>query len=321
MEELYASMALVEKRFRIVAVLIFVQVCFGLGYVTSKVALSVFPALLFASGVDFVSGALLWIVVSLRRGIFFFPKSQDWLPLFLCSFFGIFLGHASYFKGLAWTTAFNASLMRTLVPLVTLLIAVMQGKERLYCKRLWGFFLAFFGVFLLQRNVSFSNQTFLGDALIFLSCIGTSLYLIFSKSFVKERDAVGLMTWIFLLGGAQLAVFCWIQGVDQPVDWDLFWTYRIFGSFCFAVFGVNFCGYLLNFWILGYFSSSSVALFKYLQPLIVGIFAFFFFKESVSLRSLLSWSCILLGMWGASSPQKKRRKKVLSLFRGSERRG
>lgn len=299
---------MIEKRFRIVAVLIFVQICFGLGYVTSKVALSVFPALLFASLVDLVSGALLWMVVSVRRGVFFVPKRHDWVPLFLCSFFGIFVGHASYFKGLSWTTALNASLIRTLVPLVTLLIAVMQGKERLYCKRLLGFFLAFFGVFMLQRDVSFSGQTFLGDLLIFLSCIGTSLYLIFSKSFVQERDSVGLMTWIFLLGGVQLAIFSWIQGVDGGLDWDLFWTSRIFGSFCFAILGVNFCGYLLNFWILGYFTSSTVALFKYLQPLIAGSLAFFLLEESVTLQSFFSWTCILLGMLGASSASKKHQK-------------
>jgi len=302
-----AKFVIYPKKSMVVFTLILVQFFFGIGTVTSKAILGVLPPLVWASVGDLIAGVLLWLIVLFFRGSFHFPRRGDWFSLFLCAFFGIFLSHASYMLGLSWTTATNASLINTSIPLMTLLIAVFQGKEKSSLRNILGFFIAFLGVLTVHSfdSFSFSDETFLGDFFIFLGSLSTSLYLILSKSFMKDRDPIGSMAWIFLLGGSWLGGLVWIQGFQwSTIDWHAFLVPHILGSSCFSILGGTLFAYLLNFWALAYVQSSSVALFIYLQPVVTGVFAFLFLSESFTARSLLSWFLILLGMVLAISDKK-----------------
>jgi drug/metabolite transporter (DMT)-like permease len=275
--------------------LVFVQVLFGVNYVISKEVVDAFPPLLWASLRAWIAAGMMFLYgwVTHRKH----PKlTKDFLmPLVLFSLFAVIINQGTFLVGLHYTTSTNSAIINTMIPVFTLLIVTMRGQEPMTLNRGIGFILAFAGVLVL-RNVehfTLSDDTFFGDMLMLVNCLSFGIFLSISKPYFEKYDRFWATTWIFVFGSIGLTAI----SLPEWMDWN--WpvmTPKLFAFSAYAVIGGTLLTYFLQNWALAYTSSSSVALFVYIQPVITAVLAFFWFDEAITLRTVASSALIFTGV-------------------------
>src|SRR5262249_20570374 len=113
---------------RVGAALVAVQLFFGVHYFTAKLALGYVPARAWAT-LRIVGAAVALAAWQLarRKGR---PARGDLPRLALYAFFGIVLNQVLFAEGLARTTPSHSAILNSLIPVMTLGIAILAGKER-----------------------------------------------------------------------------------------------------------------------------------------------------------------------------------------------
>ena len=147
--------------------LVSVQLMFGSWPIVGKLALkSVSPNTLVSFRVVGAALAFLGLQKLNRRSLRIARK--DWPLLLICSLLGVAINQALFVNGLKHTTAINATLLSTTIPVSTLLIGVILGRTRGSLRLAGGIFLAAAGVILLvdPTRATLSDATLLGDILV-----------------------------------------------------------------------------------------------------------------------------------------------------------
>ena len=288
--------------------LILVQVLFAINYITSKVILSYWDPFLWTQIRVFSSTALFLILVLVVHPKHPKPKSSFFLPLVLFSLLAVLIPQLAFQSGMSLTTSTNAAILNTLIPIFTLMIAVIVKQERLTKNRSLGFLLALMGALIIRKieEFSLSNGTFIGDLLMVLNSLSLSCFFVFSKKFVEKHDRLWVTTWLFVYASLFLSLLAfpsWNQFAEailKPVDLTLLLC--VF----FSVVGATILTYFLNNVTLAYARASQVALLIYVQPILTAILAWAFLKETPTWRSILSCILIFLGILIASIERKRK---------------
>ena len=284
-----------KQKLAVILALTAVQVLFGINYISSKIIIGVFPPLIWAWARVFIAAILLCLIALLTRR----PRPPFSLeffgPLALYSLFGVILNQASFLTGLRHTTATNSAILNTLIPVFTLLLVTLTGKEKATPQRVIGFFFALTGVLLIRKieAFTFSDATLIGDWLTLLNCLSYAIFLTLSKKFIRLYDPVWTTAGLFSVGSIGL-------GLLSIPSWStLQWprpTPVLVECLVFSILGGTLLAYLLNLWALRQTRSSTVALYIYLQPVVASLLAWVFFSEVMSLRTFLSSLLIFIGM-------------------------
>jgi drug/metabolite transporter (DMT)-like permease len=244
----------------------------------------------------FLAGIGMLIVTLLMRRKHPPLTKEFFLPLVPLSLLGMALGQGLFLFGLKKTTSINTAILTSTIPILTMLIVIMRRQEAININKLLGLSLAFVGVIIIRDISSFqlSNETFIGDMMVFLGALCFALYLCYAKKFLQQFDNFWLTTWMFLISGILMLIFnakAWTE-FEAPYMDSLFIT-----SALYSIIGATLLTYLLNNWVLKKASSANVALFIYLQPVVAGVIGFLFLDESVTLRMCFSSLLILSGMY------------------------
>ncbi len=276
--------------------LITIQLLFGLNYIFSKIIMEHIPPLIWGS-IRCASTAFILasIAITLRK---FDPKKagQNWRPLLLFSLLGIVLNQGCFLLGLHRTTPTNSALLNTLIPIFTVLVVSLRGVEKFTPLKILGFATAFSGVLILQHveNLNFGSETFVGDLLTISNALFYSLFLGFSQDFFSKNDFTWSTTWLFIFGTPGFFTFA---GYDLATfQWTSLPLLVVLAAIANVLLGTV-SPYLLISFTLSKTSSSLVALFVYVQPLVASILAYFFFGHVVTGRTLLSGVLIFSGVF------------------------
>lgn len=247
----------------VVGVLLLVQLFFGLHYVAAKSLLQwVDPA---AWALVRVAGAaaLLQLLVLRRRR--HRPGRREWGRLGLFALFGVVINQVLFVEGLSRTTPAHSALIMTMIPLLTVVFAVLLGRERPTAARGAGLLLALAGVWILLRADRFRVE---GDLLagdLLTNAASYSLFLVISRDDLVRHDPLVAMARVFTVGIAGVALYGLLplSRVEPAGLPGSAWALAAF-IILFPTVGA----YFLNYWALSRVASSLVALFVYLQPVI-----------------------------------------------------
>src|SRR5205807_6407451 len=274
--------------------LIAVQVMFATWPVLGKIALRTLPS--FALVGFRVLGAALALtalgLVTRKLGVI---KRNDWLLLVLSSFLGVVFNQWLFVKGLSLTTAINATLIGTTIPIFTLLVSILLGNDRGSLRKLIGILLAGAGVVYLigPERANFSHSSIVGDLLIVINSLCYGTYIAISKRLVSRYNALTVITWIFIVGcvpavpaGAVSLSHVSVTKVPTSV-----WVAVVY----IVLFATVAC-YYLNSWALSRVSPSTVAVYIYLQPLIAFALAPLLLGEKVGLRVIVASLLVFAGV-------------------------
>jgi drug/metabolite transporter (DMT)-like permease len=282
--------------------LISVQLMFGTWPIFGKIALKVLPS----TGLVAlrVSGAAIAFLILQRA--FGSPQKilkVDYARFALYALLGVILNQFLFVKGLSLTTAINATLLGTTIPVFTLLVSLTLGYDRLTIRKALGISLAAAGVvYLLYPERNFSSDSNYGNLLIVLNSISYGAYLAISKDMLKRYGALTVITWIFIFGSiATIPIGGYaLAGAPLQEAGAGVWLVVIY-----IILVPTVGAYYLNAWALERVEPSTVAVYIYLQPLIAFALAPLILAEKWNSRTWLASALIFSGVavvtWRARS--------------------
>ena len=246
-------------------------------------------------GIRVLGSALALTAIGLATGKLARIARSDWMLIATSSLLGVVLNQWLFVKGLSLTTAVNATLLGTTIPVFTVLVSIALGKDRPSFRRIGGILLAGAGVIYLigPEKADFSASSRLGDLLIVANSLCYGTYIAISKRLVERYNALTVITWVFLAGSLPTAPVAFaslanveVANVPFPVWLAIAYIVVVATAIC----------YYLNSWALARVPPSTVAVYIYLQPLIAFALAPIVLGERVSPRVLFASGLIFAGV-------------------------
>jgi drug/metabolite transporter (DMT)-like permease len=194
--------------------------------------------------------------------------------------------------GMHYATAFHASLIMANVPVLTLLFAMMLGRERFSLQKIMGLVIGFSGVVLLlclkNPNGLSSGGSLLGDVMMMGNALCFSLYMIGTQPLVRRYPAFSVMSYGYL---SAFLLMLMTTPLAHQVGWlpsfgELAQT--LLGnqdgngwfSLAYIVVLTGIGAYSLNNFALRRLPSSTVSIYSYTQPLMGAVLGAVFLNES-----------------------------------------
>ena len=274
--------------------LIAVQVLFATWPIVGKIALRSVPSVALV-GFRVAGAAFTLLILARASGKLQRIETTDWPLLIVSSMLGLVLNQLLFTKGLSLTTAINATLLSTTIPVFTLLAGVVLGTDRATLRRLLGIALAAAGVVYLigPGRAQFSSGTRIGDSLIVANSLCYGAYIAISKNLMKRYNALTVIAWIFVVG-------CVITVPAAAISLSHISLGSISGSVWLAILYIIVLptagAYYLNGWALARVPPSTVAVYIYLQPLIAFVVAPIILGESLSFHTIIASLLIFAGV-------------------------
>jgi drug/metabolite transporter (DMT)-like permease len=274
--------------------LVAVQLFFGTWPIVGKLVLEVVPA---TGLVAFrVFGATLaFLFLRRNAGKFWLERRSDYARIALYGLLGVVLNQLLFVKGLALSTAINATLLGTLIPIFTLLVAVMLGREKFSPRVALGVAVAACGAIYLvnPRGADFSGAHTLGNLCLIANCAFYGAYIALSQDVIRRYGALHVITWVFIFACVvtlPLGMFHLSRVPLGEVGW------KIWLSIIYIVIFPTVGAYYLNAWALGRVAPTVVAVYVYLQPIIGLALAPLVLGESLSARVWVASALIFAGV-------------------------
>lgn len=289
-----------SKSVRLHSALLVVAILFSLNYILGKIVLRHFTPLAFAWVRVALSAIALHLWCRFRlSSLPRLPTSQR-RALWIYAVLGVVINQLLFLTGLSLTTAHEAAILITTIPVFTLGAAVVLGREMLTRRKTVGIGLALAGALTVVGlgQLSGNRAALIGDLLILLNCLSFSLYLVLSKSVASIVEPERVVSFMFSAGA--LLMFPFAFNALRRTVWTLIpaegWLALIA-----VVAGPTVVAYLLNAWALGQADSSTVAVYAYLQPFLATILATLLLGEVITGSDLAGAVLIFAGVYVVSS--------------------
>jgi len=279
---------------RVHLTLLLVQASFGGFHVVAKAALAhLAPMALAAIRVGVATPILLFLAWRRDR---FIPPRRDLPMLALLGGLGVFGNQVLFITGLKHTTAINAAILMTAMPVLTVAAAALLGTETVNASRLAGIFLSVAGALVLVNPLRFTTDrgAALGNSLILVNCLCYSLFLVLQRPILARVPWRTVIAWSFLFGAAGVLLvavpdLAALQPAAVPGPTWLGVAYIILFPTIFA--------YAASTWAVRRSSAALVAAYSTLQPLVAATLAATFLGERFGWVEGLGFALIVTGLW------------------------
>jgi drug/metabolite transporter (DMT)-like permease len=283
--------------------LIAVQVLFATWPIVGKIALNTVPPVALV-GFRVAGAAIMLLTIARIRGTLQPIRKADWPLLILSSLLGLVLNQLLFTKGLSLTTAINATLLTTTIPIFTLVVGVLLGTDCVTLRRLVGIALAAGGVLSLiaPGRANFSTVTHAGDWLIVANSLCYGAYIAVSKNLMKRYNALSVIAWMFVVGcvvTVPIGAISFAHVSFAAISW------RVWLAILYIIVLPTAGAYYLNGWALARVPPSTVAVYIYLQPVIAFAVAPFVLGEALTYHTVFASLLIFAGVLVVTRRQRR----------------
>lgn len=220
----------------------------GISFISTKIVLRELPpstiALIRFAIASFVLAILLQ---KLEPG---FKITRREMPRFMLSgLFGITLYFFFENTGISLTTAVNASLIVTFVPLITILLDVLFYHSRITPLKVAGATIALIGTYLsvtANGQISFSSSHFKGNLYMVGAMFVWAFYTLINKSLHGKYSGLSMTTYQALFGTAFLVPLALLEIKRWQLISATSFFHIIFLALCCSVAGYLFYNYALK---------------------------------------------------------------------------
>ncbi len=275
--------------------LITVQVLLASLAIAGRVVLPVVPPAVLVS-FRILGAALALVTLNLaRRG----PWIRDpalLLRLAAGGLLGVTANQSLFLFGLRHTTAVNAAILVTTVPVFTVLGSLLFRTEPASPLKLAGIALAGAGAVYLvgPERLSLAPGMALGNLLILIGMLCYAGYLLLLRPVVARHDPVAASALVMLFAALAVLPLSLPALAGARLSGLSGRTWLLVG---YIVVGPTVGAYLLNLWALKRVSSNTVAAFVYLQPLFTALAAPLFLPgEQLTPRTVVAGLAIFSGL-------------------------
>ena len=223
--------------------------------------------------------AILFWIASL-----FMPREpitkRDLLLLFVASLFGITLNQGFFVLGLSYTTPIDASVVASLAPIITMILAAFIQKEPMTGKKVVGVFMGLSGALMLILNGAgtvsegLSGGRVMGDLFCLVAEISFAIYYVAFKGLISRYTPVTLMKWMFLFS----AICCLPLGGNDLLS-------------------IPFLSYMLVSIGQKRLRPTILSMYNYTQPIVASLLAVWWGMDSFDLKKGFAILLVFLGVY------------------------
>ena len=283
---------------RVHLALLLVQLSFGGFHVVAKAVLSQMEPLALAAIRVAIASPILALMAWRHDRVL--PHARDMPRLAFLGSLGIFANQILFIVGLKYTTATNASILMTSLPVFAVATAAILGIERIGPRRLLGIVLSVAGALFLINPFRFQGgqSATLGNTLVLLNALAYALFLVLQRPVLARIPWRTLIAWSFLWGGAGVVIvgapaLARLDFAAVPVSTWLGVAYIILFATVFA--------YAVNTWAVRRSSPALVATYGTLQPLVAALLAASFLGERFGWVEGIGFALIVAGLFQVSA--------------------
>lgn len=221
---------------------------------------------------------------------------REYFRLMVCGFFGAAINMLMFFKGLSLTSPVNASLIMTTTPVVVVVASYFILKERITWFKGIGLAMGFGGaVFLIGlHKFSWSNNYLLGDLMNMGNAITYAIFLVLVRPLMIKYHPITVIKWVFLFGFMFIIPFTVYEAAE--ISFSAFTAFQ-WGSLLYVVLGATVFAFLANVSALKYVSSSVVAYYTFMQPVVATVIELVAGRETPTIGKLFSALLIFGGVY------------------------
>lgn len=222
---------------------------------------------------------------------------SDYPRLILSGLLGVAINQMMFFTGLNHTTPVDAAIINSANPILVLVFAAWILKDPIGKSRLAGILLGAAGallLILLGNPLSLGGGHLKGNMFIVVNTAAWGLYLVIAKPLMVKYNPFLMMRWLFLIGFLGIFPFSIRQAME--INISSFDQYTWF-SVLYIIIGTTFMAYFFITYSLKRLSSSVVAYYTYIQPIIVAVIGIIIFAERVSWVKIVSALMVFAGIY------------------------
>jgi drug/metabolite transporter (DMT)-like permease len=215
---------------------------------------------------------------------------------------------AAFIAGLDYSTPVNSSILIIISPIFVVILSFFIFRNKINFLKILGIIMGFIGALILilnaDSNSSVGRNIPLGNFLFIVNSISYAYYLIIVKPMAQKYDLITLFKWLFLIG----LIFNFPLGINQftDVNWSNLPVKEAILPMAFVVICTTVMTYFLNGYALSKITSTEVAVFMYLQPIIGILFAIFTKSDTISLTIIIASILIFIGVYLTSVMKQKK---------------
>ena len=223
--------------------------------------------------------------------------AKDILMLFFASLFALTLNQLPFFVGLSMTSPIDASIVVTMLPILTMILAAVFIKEPITLMKAVGVLVGASGALLLvftSHNAHVGQSNFWGNLIIFSAVGSFAIYLTVFKSLIMRYSPITVMKWMFLFGTIVCFPFCYKPLVQT--DFSLLTT-GTFWRIGYIVIFATFLGYLLLPIGQKVLRPTTLSMYNYVQPIVASMVAVFIGIDTFGFEQGLSGVLVFSGVY------------------------
>ncbi|MFM7309304.1 MAG: DMT family transporter [Flavobacteriales bacterium] len=244
---------------------------------------------------------LFWLIAIKKLQV---PERKDWGRFLICAITGVAINQLLFFNGLALTSPVNSSIIMTSNPILVMVISAWMLKQRITPLKLLGLFSGAAGALLLlwqSSQQAHSDSSLLGDVFILINSISWGFYLVLVKPLIAKYHPMMITAWVFFVGIFLVLPFGGLGLSD--VDWNSLSAWQWF-AVGYVVVATTFLAYLFNMIGVQHVTPTVVSSYIYFQPVLAGVFAYFFswfldrdFTSGITSFKILCTMLIFIGVF------------------------
>lgn len=243
----------------------------------------------------FGAAALFWIASA------FLPRERvtrrDIVLLFFASLFGIQLNQMLFLWGLSLTSPIDTSIIATVVPVLTMVLATIFLREPITWMKAGGVFLGCAGAVILvlvSHQGAQQTSSVLGDVLCIVSAISYATYLTAFRDTIVRYSPVTTMKWMFLFAAIVAGAIYYepIAEVDYPAIASRTWA-----GVAYVVICSTFLSYLMVPIGQRYLRPTVVSMYNYVQPVVAVLFTVAMGLDTFGFTKAAAAVCVFAGVW------------------------
>lgn len=199
--------------------------------------------------------------------------------------------------GITMSSPYDASLVATLKPVLTMSIAFMLGREKFSVPLLVGVLLIFAGAVVLVIHPAGGGNPFstspLGFFVLLLNGISFSFYLVLFKEFVTRHKTITLMKWMFLVAFLVSLPISAPQLLHQSLP---VFSGRMIAEIVFLVLFATFISHFLIPVGQRNLSATHYSLFSYVQCIVAALAGYMMGLEALDWQKLAASVLFVAGV-------------------------
>lgn len=222
---------------------------------------------------------------------------KDVILLFFASIFALILNQLPYFVGLSMTSPIDASIVVTLLPIMTMLLAAIFIKEPITLKKAIGVLIGASGALLLVLSAEANAEgksNFWGNMIVFSAVISFAVYLTLFKNLISRYSSITVMKWMFLFGTIVSYPFCHENIMITDFTLLSTQTYWLIG---YVVVIATFLSYMLIPIGQNSLRPTTLSMYNYLQPIVASLAAVAIGIDSFGFKHALSGVLVFTGVY------------------------